>query len=77
MKKVEKILALTDLSELSGVGLEYALELARGWGAAVIVYHVANAALPNSRVTRPTRLRIWCPSTRKLLGSFSVRILPN
>jgi hypothetical protein len=30
MKKVEKIFAPTDLSELSGVGLEYALELARG-----------------------------------------------
>lgn len=44
MKKVEKILAPTDLSELSSVGLEYALELARGWGAEVTVYHVANAA---------------------------------
>ena len=42
MKKVEKILAPTDLSELSRVGLEYALELARGWGAEVTVYHVAN-----------------------------------
>ncbi|HEY7319455.1 MAG TPA: universal stress protein [Candidatus Binatia bacterium] len=44
MKKVEKILAPTDLSELSVVGMEYALELARGWGAEVTVYHVANAA---------------------------------
>jgi nucleotide-binding universal stress UspA family protein len=44
MKKVEKILAPTDLSELSRVGLEYALELARGWGAEVTVYHIANAA---------------------------------
>lgn len=44
MKKIEKILAPTDLSELSRLGLEYALELARGWGAAVTVYHVANAA---------------------------------
>jgi universal stress protein A len=44
MKKVEKIFAPTDLSELSGVGLEYALELARGWGAEVTVYLVANAA---------------------------------
>jgi nucleotide-binding universal stress UspA family protein len=44
MKKVEKILAPTDLSELSAVGMEYALELARGWGAEVTVYHVANAA---------------------------------
>jgi nucleotide-binding universal stress UspA family protein len=44
MKKVEKILAPTDLSELSRLGMEYALELARGWGANVTVYHVANAA---------------------------------
>ena len=44
MKKVEKILAPTDLSELSRIGMEYALELARGWGAEVTVYHVANAA---------------------------------
>jgi nucleotide-binding universal stress UspA family protein len=44
VKKVERILAPTDLSELSRVGLEYALELARGWGAEVTVYLVANAA---------------------------------
>ena len=44
MKRVEKILAPTDLSELSRVGLEYSLELARGWGAEVTVYYVANAA---------------------------------
>jgi universal stress protein A len=44
MKKVQKILAPTDLSDLSRLGLEYALELARGWGAEVTVYHVANAA---------------------------------
>jgi nucleotide-binding universal stress UspA family protein len=44
MKKVEKILAPTDLSELSRVGLEYVLELARGWRAEVTVYLVANAA---------------------------------
>jgi nucleotide-binding universal stress UspA family protein len=44
MKKIEKILAPTDLSELSRLGMEYALELARGWGATVTVYHVANAA---------------------------------
>ena len=52
MKKVEKILAPTDLSELSLVGLEYALELARGWGAEVTIYHVANAAeLANYRAS--------------------------
>ncbi|MDP2607008.1 MAG: universal stress protein [Deltaproteobacteria bacterium] len=44
MKKIEKILAPTDLSEISCLGLSYALELARGWGASVTVYHVADAA---------------------------------
>jgi len=44
MKKIEKILAPTDLSELSCLGLEYALELGRGWGAEVTVYHVTDAA---------------------------------
>jgi nucleotide-binding universal stress UspA family protein len=44
MKKIEKILAPTDLSELSALGLRYALELSRGWGAEVTVYHTANAA---------------------------------
>ena len=44
MKKIEKILAPTDLSEFSGFGVGYALELARGWGAAVTVYLVADAA---------------------------------
>jgi len=42
--KIERILAPTDLSELSRVGIGYALELARGWGAEVTVYHLADAA---------------------------------
>jgi nucleotide-binding universal stress UspA family protein len=44
MKKIEKILAPTDMSDLSCLGVGYALELARGWGASVTVYHVADAA---------------------------------
>ncbi len=44
MKKIEKIIAPTDMSELSCLGVSYALELARGWGASVTVYHVADAA---------------------------------
>ena len=42
MKKVEKILAPTDLSGLSVLGVRYALDLARGWGAAVTVFHTAD-----------------------------------
>ena len=40
MKKIQKILAPTDLSELSCAGLGYALELARSQDAEVIVNHV-------------------------------------
>jgi universal stress protein A len=43
MKKIEKILAPTDLSDLSALGVRYALELFRGWGAEVTVYHVTDA----------------------------------
>ena len=38
--KIRKILAPTDMSELSCVGLRYALEMARELGAEVIAYHV-------------------------------------
>jgi len=44
MNKIEKILAPTDLSELSALGVRYALELSRGWGAEVTVYHIADGA---------------------------------
>ena len=40
METVKKILAPTDLSDLSCVGLRYALEMGRSRGAEVIVYHV-------------------------------------
>jgi nucleotide-binding universal stress UspA family protein len=43
MKKIEKILAPTDLSDLSALGIQYALELARGWGAELTVYHITDA----------------------------------
>lgn len=43
MNKIKKILAPTDCSELSRVGLGYALDLARDLGAEVIVYHVVSA----------------------------------
>ena len=68
MKKVEKILAPTDLSELSRVGLEYALELARGWGAEVTVYHVANPVeLANYKAYS---LEDLLDKHRKSLGQF-------
>ncbi|HEY3302700.1 MAG TPA: universal stress protein [Candidatus Binatia bacterium] len=40
MNRIKKILAPTDLSELSLAGVRYALELARRSGAEVVVYYV-------------------------------------
>lgn len=42
MNKIKKILAPTDLSKLSAVGVRYALDLAKESGAEVIVYHVVS-----------------------------------
>jgi nucleotide-binding universal stress UspA family protein len=42
MKQIRKILAPTDFSEFSKVGVRYALTLARGVGAEVIVYHAVD-----------------------------------
>ncbi len=42
MKKISKILAPTDFSELSRGGVRYALELAKVVGAEVTVYHVVS-----------------------------------
>lgn len=42
MDKIHKILAPTDLSEISQVGVRYALELARSVGAEVTVYQVVS-----------------------------------
>jgi nucleotide-binding universal stress UspA family protein len=38
--KIEKILAPTDLSKLSRAGVRYAMDMALGQGAEVVVYHV-------------------------------------
>ena len=42
METIKRILAPTDLSELSQVGVRYALNLAKAVGAEVTVYHVVN-----------------------------------
>ena len=42
MERIKKILAPTDMSELSQAGVRYALDLARRVGAQVTVYHVVS-----------------------------------
>ena len=44
MARVTKILAPTDLSDLSCLGVRYALEMARDPGAEVVIYHSIGAA---------------------------------
>lgn len=43
MNQIKKILAPTDFSELSQVGVRYALNLAKAVGAEVTVYHVLDS----------------------------------
>lgn len=78
MKKIEKILAPTDLSELSCLGLEYALELARGWSASVTVLHVADAAeLANYKaMSLDDLVRKHEQSLNKFLNDHFVALLP-
>ena len=42
MNSIRKILAPTDLSELSWVGVHYALDLAKAQQAEVIIYHIVD-----------------------------------
>ena len=42
MKKIQKILAPTDFSELSGYGVRYALDLARTWNSSVTLLNIAD-----------------------------------
>ncbi len=55
MERLKSILAPTDLSELSQVGVRYALELAKIQGVEVIVYHLANymEAIPFQEINLP------------------------
>ena len=58
MHKIQKILAPTDLSELSCVGLRYAMEAAREHGAELIVYLVVPIGedwFPSSEGLKPAR----------------------
>lgn len=68
MKKVRKILAPTDLSELSSVGVRYALEMARELSAEVILYH----AVPLAEDWVPPRAETG--RVREMLADETVRL---
>ena len=68
MKKIKKILAPTDLSELSQTGVRYALEMASFQGGAeVIVYHVIGyeEANPHDETFRAESFSSWLLEDRR------------
>ena len=74
MDKIKKILAPTDLSELSGVGIRYALELASSQKAELTIYHVARySEMFHDRFSSHMELRPaeeWLRESRALLAKF-------
>jgi nucleotide-binding universal stress UspA family protein len=71
MERVNKILAPTDLSELSSIGVRHALEVGRSRNAEVIVYHVIDIA--DGWITRRENLspvREMLARQKKLLDRF-------
>jgi nucleotide-binding universal stress UspA family protein len=67
MQKIRKILAPTDLSELSCVGVRYALEMAKELSAEVIVYHVVPVGGDWFSGYEKLGLRAICSQMRKPL----------
>jgi nucleotide-binding universal stress UspA family protein len=68
MEKIKKILAPTDLSDLSQTGMRYALEMASPQGGAeVIVYHVIEyeEANPHDEIFRAESFSSWLLEDRK------------
>ncbi len=75
MKKIKKILAPTDLSDLSKSGLRYALEMAMDQGAELIAYHVIGyeEANPHDEGFHSESLAKWLFEERKRLLSEFLR----
>lgn len=80
MDKLKKILAPTDLSELSLAGVRYAMELANSQGGEVIVYHVIGyeEANPHDEGFYTESLGKWLIEERKrLLTEFLRKNFPH
>jgi nucleotide-binding universal stress UspA family protein len=78
METIRKILAPTDLSDLSCIGVRRALEMAGQQGAEVIVYHVID--LGDQWVVRPAEsgpVREMLERHRQMLDSFLTEKLPE
>jgi universal stress protein A len=71
MPRVRKILAPTDFSDLSKVGIRYALEMARDISAEVIVYHAIDVGEQwANRRTQVSLYRNILEESRRLLDRF-------
>ena len=73
MDRRKKILAPTDLSELSEVGVRSAMEMARSQGAEVIVYHVIGfeeTTVPYEGFYTESLARLVPQERKKLLAEF-------
>ena len=71
MPKIKKILAPTDFSEVSKLGLRYALEKARDESAEVIVYHVIDfGAYWHNRGADYLRNRNLLDNCRRVIDRF-------
>src|SRR5690242_19038616 len=78
MPEVKKILAPTDFSELSKLGIRYAFDLARNRGAEVIFYHIIDLGeeWPGIRTER-TRYHDMLEEHRRLLDKFIADSFPE
>jgi nucleotide-binding universal stress UspA family protein len=81
MDRIKKILAPTDLSDLSEVGVRYALELAQSQGAEVIVCHVVDSVrIPYPEKERATLYRgslSNCSAFKDRIDKFLRKVFPD
>jgi nucleotide-binding universal stress UspA family protein len=74
MDQIKKILAPTDLSELSQVGIRYALNLAKAIEAEVIVYHVVDYDTLSRHGQRSTAPSSFQPPDHFFLERYQVAL---
>jgi universal stress protein A len=68
MARVKKILAPTDFSEISQVGIRYALEMALDTSAEVVVYHAIEVG--GEWKDKPPKVAAYYEERRRLLEKF-------
>ena len=74
MKQIKKILAPTDLSELSKTGVRYAVELAESIRAAVTVYHAVDYDTLTRYGQRSTASATFQPSDEHFVERYQIAL---